>query len=165
MPHSYHQHLLPEGEQVSCGTIQSKWCFRIMEITFTPGNFPDVFLGKGVLKICSRFTGEHPCRSVISIKLLWNKVAKQLYWNHTAAWVFSCKFAAYFQITFSLEHLWMAASEKNESNKGEILPQRRPSCSWIICWKTPWEIWSIWAPFDNLPTCYLCTWREYHTIK
>ena len=28
-----------------------------------------VFLGKGVLKICSKFKGEHPCRSVISIKL------------------------------------------------------------------------------------------------
>ena len=27
-------------------------------------------LGKGVLKICSKFTGEHPCRSVISVKLL-----------------------------------------------------------------------------------------------
>ena len=33
---------------------------------------PEVFLEKGVLKICSRFTGEHPCRSVISIKLLCN---------------------------------------------------------------------------------------------
>ena len=30
---------------------------------------PEVFLRKGVLKICSKFTGEHPCRSVISIKL------------------------------------------------------------------------------------------------
>ena len=29
-------------------------------------------LGKGILKICSKFTGEHPCRSVISIKLLCN---------------------------------------------------------------------------------------------
>ena len=28
---------------------------------------PEMFLGKGVLKICSKFTGEHPCRSVISI--------------------------------------------------------------------------------------------------
>ena len=28
---------------------------------------PDVFLRKGVLKICSKFTGEHPCQSVISI--------------------------------------------------------------------------------------------------
>ena len=30
----------------------------------------DVFLGKGILKTCSKFTGEHPCLSVISIKLL-----------------------------------------------------------------------------------------------
>ena len=27
-----------------------------------------MFLGKGVLKICSKFTGEHRCRSAISIK-------------------------------------------------------------------------------------------------
>ena len=31
-----------------------------------------VFLGKGVLKICSKFTAEHPCQSVISIKLQSN---------------------------------------------------------------------------------------------
>ena len=36
---------------------------------------PKAFLGKGVLKICSKFTGEHPSHppnhpSVISIKLL-----------------------------------------------------------------------------------------------
>ena len=47
---------------------------------------PDVFVGKGVLKLCSRFIGHHPCRSVIS------NVAKQL--------VFSCTFAEYFQNTF-----------------------------------------------------------------
>ena len=29
-----------------------------------------VFLGKGVLKICNKFTEEHPCRRAISIKLL-----------------------------------------------------------------------------------------------
>ena len=28
-----------------------------------------MFLSKVVLKICSKFTGKHPCRSVISIKL------------------------------------------------------------------------------------------------
>ena len=33
-----------------------------------------------------------------------------LYWIHTSAWVFSCEFAVYFQNTFSLEHLWVAAS-------------------------------------------------------
>ena len=65
-------------------------------------NHAEVFLGKGVLKICSKFTGGL-CRSAILIKL-------QLYWNRTSAWVF-CKFASYFQNTFSQEHLWVAASE------------------------------------------------------
>ena len=32
----------------------------------------EVFYEKGVLKICSKFTGEQPCRSVVSIKLLCN---------------------------------------------------------------------------------------------
>ena len=31
---------------------------------------PEVLLEKGALKICSKFTEEHPCRSVTSIKLL-----------------------------------------------------------------------------------------------
>ena len=33
---------------------------------------PEVFLGKGVLKICSKFTGEHSCGSAISVKLQRN---------------------------------------------------------------------------------------------
>ena len=33
---------------------------------------PEVFLRKGVLKICSKFTGVRPCGSVISIKLQSN---------------------------------------------------------------------------------------------
>ena len=40
----------------------------------------------------------------------FNEFAKQLYWNHTSAWVLSCRFAAYFQNNFSEEHLWRAAS-------------------------------------------------------
>ena len=32
-------------------------------------------------------------------KCNFNQVALQLYRNHTSAWVFSCKFAAYFQDT------------------------------------------------------------------
>ena len=31
---------------------------------------PKVFLGKGVLKVCCKFRGENPCRSLISTKLL-----------------------------------------------------------------------------------------------
>ena len=38
-----------------------------------------VLLGKGALKIWSKFTGEHPCRSVISIKLLCTTFRKYLW--------------------------------------------------------------------------------------
>ena len=40
----------------------------------------------------------------------FNKVTFHFHWNHTSAWVFSCKFAAYFQNTFSQEQLWRADS-------------------------------------------------------
>ena len=41
----------------------------------------------------------------------FNKVGLQLYGNHTSAWVFSCKFAAYFQNTFYQEHLCVRWSD------------------------------------------------------
>ena len=41
----------------------------------------------------------------------FSKNAKQLYWNHTTARVFACKFTAYFQNTISQEHIWRAASK------------------------------------------------------
>ena len=44
------------------------------------------------------------------LKYDFNKLAKQLYWNHTSAWVLSCKFAIYFQNIFLWEHVWKAAS-------------------------------------------------------
>ena len=50
---------------------------------------------------CSKFTGKHPCQRVILIKLL----TLERYWSHTSTWVFSCKFAAYFQSTLSWEYL------------------------------------------------------------
>ena len=43
-----------------------------MEETKNKSSHPEVFLGKVVLKLCSKFTGEHPCQSAISVKLLCN---------------------------------------------------------------------------------------------
>ena len=40
------------------------------DTTFSRNSPPEVFLGKSILKICIKFTGEHPCQSVILIKLL-----------------------------------------------------------------------------------------------
>ena len=48
-------------------------CLEILLIKKIHRSSPsEVFLAKGILKIYSKFTGEHPCRSVISIKLQSN---------------------------------------------------------------------------------------------
>ena len=70
-----------------------QWHKKFIEkLTYLRNSHAEMFLGRDILKICSKFTGEHPCRSAVAL---------QLYWNRTSAWVFSCKFAAYFQNTFS----------------------------------------------------------------
>ena len=50
----------------------SKFWLHIMSNWNDRSSHPELFLGKGVLKICSKFTGEHPCRNAISIKLFSN---------------------------------------------------------------------------------------------
>ena len=79
-----------------------------------------MFLGKGVLKICSKCTSQ----SVIS---------KQVNWNRTSACMFSCKFAAYFQNTFP----------KNTSEG--LLLQKHSSIvhfSFLIKLQTPAQVFS-----------------------
>ena len=48
------------------------WDYKLSPIVIFRSSHPEVFLGKGVLKICSKSTGEHPYRSVIWIKLQSN---------------------------------------------------------------------------------------------
>ena len=43
-----------------------KYSFFYLEVDRSSPS--EVFLREGVVKICSKFTGEHPCRSAISIK-------------------------------------------------------------------------------------------------
>ena len=50
----------------------SQRCAWVWNFLFFRSSHLEVFLRKGVLKICSKFTGEHLCRSVISVKLLSN---------------------------------------------------------------------------------------------
>ena len=70
--------------------------------TLLKSSRPEVFLRKGFLKICSKFTREHPCRRTISIKLLCNFIEIAL--RH------GCSPVNLLQNTFSNEHLWVAAS-------------------------------------------------------
>ena len=50
----------------------------LKEKTFLRSSSPEVFLGEGALKICSKFTGVHPCQSVTSINLLCNFIKIKL---------------------------------------------------------------------------------------
>ena len=42
----------------------------VLRIAVLRSSHPEVFFEKGVLKICSKFTGEHPCRSSICFATL-----------------------------------------------------------------------------------------------
>ena len=46
-----------------------EWLSQTSMMELFRNSHPEVFLVKGVLKISNKFTGEHPCRIVISIKL------------------------------------------------------------------------------------------------
>ena len=54
------------------GKLRYFYSLLIVTSSNTRSSNPEVFSRKGVLKKCSRFTGEHPCRSAISIKLQSN---------------------------------------------------------------------------------------------
>ena len=59
--------------------------------TIRRSSHPEMFIGKGVLKIRSKFTTEHPCGSAISIKLLCNFIEIKL-WH-------GCIFPEHFFVT------------------------------------------------------------------
>ena len=75
----------------------------------------EVLLGKGVLKISSKFM-EHPCRSMIWIKL---------FCNLNSAWVLSCTFAAYFQSMFLSGLLWTAVNSTKAPVESHICPMKK----------------------------------------
>ena len=52
----------------------SQWILQKTQMTDDRKIPSEVFLGKGILEMCSRFTGEHQWRSLISIKLRSNFV-------------------------------------------------------------------------------------------
>ena len=62
-----------------CGvTAKAKMKDKVLvaekQLTLSRSSYPEVFLRKNVLRICNRFTREHPYRSVISIKFQSNFV-------------------------------------------------------------------------------------------
>ena len=71
--------------RIKCKTLKIRESTTVLELNFklywrlrfeffnliniSRSSRPEVFLGKGVLKTYSKVIGEHPCQSVISIKL------------------------------------------------------------------------------------------------
>ena len=64
-----------------CVSVRVCVCVWIKEMYRS--SHPEVFLIKGILKICSKFTGERPCRNVISIKLLCNIIEITLRYGYS----------------------------------------------------------------------------------
>ena len=110
--------------------------FPFLSFTFdSRSSLPELFLGKTVLKICSEFTGEHPCRSAILIKLLCNFIEITL--RHGRSPV---NLQHIFGTPFYKEHLWRAAFVTAKKEE-QIYDFARLIHSWnvvyrIICNKT-----------------------------
>ena len=60
------KHILNNFGKNFSNSIRNACKFHILLQRSSP---TEVFLGIGILKICTKFTGEHPCRSVILIIL------------------------------------------------------------------------------------------------
>ena len=89
------------------------WGFRTLCTTLSTSSPPEVFLRNDILKIRSKFTGEHSCRSAISIKLQNNfieiarryvcspvnllRILRTHFPSNTSGWLFLslCKIAVY----------------------------------------------------------------------
>ena len=94
--------LIPIVEKLS-NICMINWCISFKNFVFDINSLKAVEDQKqpprGVLrKRCSENIQQIYRRTPMP-KCDFNKIALQLYWNHTSAWVFSCKLAGYFQDT------------------------------------------------------------------
>ena len=109
---------------------------------------PEVFLGKGVLKICSKFTGEHPSPSVNSIKLLCNFIEITLWLRCSPV---------------NLLHIFRTPFPKNTS--GWSLLEIYPS-DLEPFWDIPWDIpWSHISYHSSVFKYGLTTLSKFYPIK
>ena len=76
-----------KGDLVRAGKVVGQTKLSFAKKSETQKQPSRGILKKGVLKICSKFTGEHTCRSMMSIKLLC-KFTKIALW-HGCSPVFS----------------------------------------------------------------------------
>ena len=109
---SYHQ------SHSKRNSLEIRKMFKIVRWSFTEGTDllkrlrqvksspPDVFLGKDVLKICTKFTGRHPCWGAISVKLL-SKLIEIKLWHRCSV--------------VNLKHIFRIPFSKNTSEEGSMV--------------------------------------------
>ena len=90
-----------------------------------------MFLTKSFLKICNKFTGESPCRSVISIKLQSNFIEIAHRYGRSPV-----------NLLHFSEHLWRAAFVANSWNQIKHFshtssPVKNGLNNWLLYWKLP----------------------------
>ena len=91
---------------------------------------------------------KHIYKRTLMQKCDLNKVASQLYWKHTSAWVVSRKFAAVFQNTFLQERIWRAPSKERKSFlRFNQLLTREKNCNFFknaLFLATQWLLFTVW---------------------
>ena len=82
-------------------------------------NPSQVFLGKGVVKICSKCTGEHPCRTVISTMLQSNFI-EIAFWHRCSPVNLLHIFGTPIEGCFWREKLKNASKHINTENSNKV---------------------------------------------
>ena len=80
----------------TCITVLMTWRLSRIKILNVQKQPPRGVPSKRYSEVMQQIYGRTPMP-----KCDFNKIALQFYWNCTSAWVFYCKFAVYFQNTFS----------------------------------------------------------------
>ena len=123
------QHLQKVSSDLPNKSLQ--WFFRSIP--------PEALLGKGVLKICSKFSGEHPCQSMISIKLQSNSIEITLRCG--------CSFV-------NLLHIFRKTFPENTS--GGLLLYLFSLVSYKVHQKLIWPF-NVWCALKG--HTYFCSWK------
>ena len=93
-------------------------------------------------------------------KCVFNKVAKQLYWNHTSTWVFSCIFTACYQNTLFTEHIRATTSEERDLS---VTLLKRDSGTSVFLWNLQKKIKN--KKFDWILDTLELFWENSQQLK
>ena len=113
-------------------------------------------------KWCSENT-QQICRITTTSKCDFSKVALQLYWNRTSAWMFFCKFAAYF-LTASLKNTSCRAVSEFRKFRESIMNLSGLFQQFLVCQDNARNS-QIHSSFLCLKNKFLCLrWLVYSSL-